>query len=191
MTTIVIFVWRIKTLVNAACCNEFLIAYSRSGGALFASCKVGVGSVEQVLDSSRYFVLKIEDGKGNHAFIGLGYNVRNDAFDFNATLQDFQRRSELDKVAEQLAMESASRPPIDFSLQSGASIHVSIPGTSLTGLTKAEVVKSSEVSSEGDEIQSLLPPPPAGNTRRGAKARNPAPNTVPLPSPSAWTDFMG
>lgn len=78
-------------------------------GELFAVCpyEVHSNSVEAVLDSSRYFVLKIEsDGKvffarergsvakgdyviGRHAFIGMGFQERTDAFDFNVTLQDF------------------------------------------------------------------------------------------------------
>ncbi|TKY73471.1 adaptin ear-binding coat-associated protein 1/2 [Spatholobus suberectus] len=42
--------------------------------------------VESVLDSLRYFVYKIEDGRDKHAFIGLWFNERNDAFDFSAVL---------------------------------------------------------------------------------------------------------
>jgi hypothetical protein len=63
------------------------------GGALFAACPVrepgtGPTSVETVTDSSRYFVLRIEDGKGHHQYIGMGFRERPDAYDFTATLAD-------------------------------------------------------------------------------------------------------
>ena len=36
-------------------------------------------------------MLRIEDGSGRSAFIGMGFNERNDAFDFTAAIQDHQK----------------------------------------------------------------------------------------------------
>ena len=65
--------------------------------------------VDRCIDSSRYFVLRILNVQtGRHMYIGLAFNERNDAFDFNTSLEDSRREKEMDHRAELLAKEMES-----------------------------------------------------------------------------------
>ena len=64
---------------------------------LFAMCPLrrgGPPGLEPVTDSSRYFCLRLENEKGNHAFVGLGFNRREDAFDLKSSIADAQKQAE-------------------------------------------------------------------------------------------------
>ncbi|CAN0069515.1 unnamed protein product, partial [Laminaria digitata] len=56
-----------------------IMLVDRRDGKLFAMCKVEDGAVERVPDSSRYFVIKIQNAQGRHAFVGLAFDDRNQA----------------------------------------------------------------------------------------------------------------
>jgi len=132
-------------------------------GEVFASSPVDGTAVEPVLDSSRYFVLKIQDGSGRHAFVGMGFTERTDAFDFNAAISDHLRGIQARKESEKAAAVSASQPKVDYSLKSGQTIHVELKGAKASNLTKKE-------GSGGLGGGAFLPPPPKGRAAKPAAA---------------------
>ena len=62
--------------------------------------------VEPVIDSSRYFVLRVVDpSSGNHAFIGLGFRERSKASDFMAALDEYSKYVARQKKAADMKRE--------------------------------------------------------------------------------------
>lgn len=147
-----------------------------NSGELFAACFVNPGnrenSVETVLDSSRYFVLKIEDGTGKHAFIGLGFAERNEAFDFNVALSDHEKyvRREHEKEAGETSDSSDTHidihPAVNHRLKEGETIHINVKPkpSSGTGMLSAAAIKPKTttlgITPPAGKIRSPLPPPP-------------------------------
>ncbi|KAF7818442.1 adaptin ear-binding coat-associated protein 1 [Senna tora] len=154
-----------------------------NSGELFAACFVYQGqrenSVESVLDSSRYFVLKIEDGQGKHAFIGLGFAERNEAFDFNVALSDHDKyvRREHEKESGESSEESQIdiHPAVNHRLKEGETIRINVKpkpssGTGmlssagltggLSGNVKPKALGLAPPPSGLGKIRSPLPPPP-------------------------------
>jgi len=99
---------------------------------IFAIClALEPGAVDRCIDSSRYFVLRVESSQGDRKYIGLAFNDRNDAFDFNASLEDAKRERQLETTF--LSSPTSSTSPtatsisnIDYSLKEGQKIHVNI-----------------------------------------------------------------
>lgn len=103
-------------------------------GQLFANCPVeaypGV-AIEAVSDSSRYFVLRIQDDNGRSAFIGIGFGDRSDSFDFNVALQDHFKY-----LKNQEALEKEKDEPkqqLDLSFKEGETIKINMKITKKDG----------------------------------------------------------
>lgn len=144
-----------------------------ASGDLFAACFVHPGqreqSVEPALDSSRYFVLKIEDGRGKHAFIGLGFAERNEAFDFNVALSDHEkhvmRESEKDSARESgdAAGHIDIHPAVNHRLKEGETIRINVKHKPAGGTSMLSAGKSGGLSSSGNAKTLGLAPPPSGS----------------------------
>lgn len=95
-----------------------------SNSKIFATCPIqrqGPVAVEKTLDSSRYFVLRIVDPSSNrHAFIGIAFDSRSDAFDFNVTIDDHLQQ------LERQEMKDETNEKIDYSLKQGETMHIAL-----------------------------------------------------------------
>jgi len=145
--------WTGKIKVVAKGSVAVIVLTDEKTNKVFAVCQVTDDSaVERTLDSGRYFVLRISNAQGKHAFIGIAFNERNDAFDFNVALSEF--KSECDRE-KQAATEStaASGPSADFTLKEGEKIKIKLN-------KKKESSSGPAVAKGGTGF--LLPPPKKG-----------------------------
>ncbi|KAL1824125.1 hypothetical protein ACET3Z_010903 [Daucus carota] len=99
----------------------------KTTGELYARAFLRDGEphpVEPVIDSSRYFVLRIEeniDGRLRHAFLGIGFRERPQAYDFQAALHDHMKYLNKKKTAEEME-EQYQNSTVDYSLKDGETI---------------------------------------------------------------------
>lgn len=122
--------WAGKLKISAKGRLAVIRLLDSTSGQVFASCAVTDDScVERTLDSGRYFVLKIQNAQGRHAFIGIAFNERNDAFDFNVALQEHKAGCEREDRASEPATTSICAPLRDLSLKAGEKITVKIAGS--------------------------------------------------------------
>nr|CAG4652254.1 EOG090X0G5X [Triops cancriformis] len=97
-------------------------------GELFAKCPIDQypgTAIEAVSDSSRYFVIRIQDDSGRSAFIGIGFTDRSDSFDLNVTLQDhFKWKKKTEEMGKEDAGEPAAK--LDLGFKEGQTIKINM-----------------------------------------------------------------
>jgi hypothetical protein len=101
-----------------------VLLVDKVSGDVFAVCPIKDGAVDRCVDSSRYFVLKIENDNGRHMFVGVAFNERNDSFDFNTSLEDAKRERAAAKAPIQNKLPNL--PEKDYSIKEGEKIRVKI-----------------------------------------------------------------
>uniref|UniRef100_A0A4W2EY00 NECAP PHear domain-containing protein n=1 Tax=Bos indicus x Bos taurus TaxID=30522 RepID=A0A4W2EY00_BOBOX len=155
--------WSGRLRITAKGQVAYIKLEDRTSGELFAQAPVDQfpgTAVESVTDSSRYFVIRIEDGNGRRAFIGIGFGDRGDAFDFNVALQDhFKWVKQQCEFAKQ-AQNPDQGPKLDLSFKEGQTIKLNI--ASMKKKDGAAGTPRTRPTSTGG--LSLLPPPPGAKT---------------------------
>jgi len=135
----------------------------KNNGQLFAACPVdnypGV-AVEAVTDSSRYFVICIQDS-GRKAYIGIGFADRSDSFDLNVTLQDHFKQIKKENQFTKEATEPV-QPNLDLAFKEGQTIRINIPNKAGVATSRPKAA-----SAKGSMGGIVLPPPPGGASASG------------------------
>lgn len=178
-----------------------------SNGQLFAAAPyTNASAVEQVLDSSRFFAVRVVGERGMKAVLGIGFEERSEAFDFGVALQEVRKVQGLDKEAvpagprKKGAVEEKLPERLDFSLKEGQTITVNIGGRGRRQKEKSgDLVPPPPYSSVGSafiappsadpggtKTMPFLPPPP--NTE-DLKAQNRRSRHGLLPEPAPATDL--
>ncbi|VDK83712.1 unnamed protein product [Onchocerca ochengi] len=140
-------------------------------GQLFAKCPVdeypGL-SIEPVLDSSRYFVVRLKNDSGQTAFIGLGFADRSDSFDLNVALQEHFKY--IEKSAEFNKEQMNDQPKLDLGFKKGQTITINFGKKTSTNPQQMRTSPSDASSNSG--AFPLLPPPPSAISSITQRSRN-------------------
>ncbi|CAF4098854.1 unnamed protein product [Rotaria magnacalcarata] len=177
------FICRLKIISKGEKC--LIRLEDRNTGAHFATCPIDSYpsiAVENVEDSTRYFVIRVQNDNGQQAFLGMGFNDRSDSFDFNVALQDHFKYLKQAKQIEQEAKQTASdpsqqqQPKLDLRFKEGQTIKINLK-SSLPG---DEQTKKTVKNPNESVVPGILPPPPGSTI---PKLTPPPGSTVPKIAP--------
>ncbi|KAJ3670891.1 hypothetical protein LUZ60_008317 [Juncus effusus] len=144
-------------------------------GELYARAFMKEGEphpVEPVIDSSRYFVLRIEEnigGRLRHAYIGIGFRERPQAYDFQAALHDHMNYLNKKKTAEEMEQHYQNTSSVDYSLKEGETLVLQLKNKECKRGPKSaffeqglnnEKPNNNNNLKEGSNLSLKLPPPP-------------------------------
>ncbi len=137
-----------------------------STGELFAKAPyTDARAVEAVLDSSRFFAVRVVGDGGMKATLGIGFEERGEAIDFGICLQECRKVLGMEPKSKMKVVEKSDAKK-DYGLKEGQTIKVDIGGR---GRKKVDDKNGFGASSGSDNaaLFSIKPPPgapPGGGT---------------------------
>ena len=153
---------------------EILLEDPKNGDLFAGAPYTSQAVVQQALDSSRFFAVRVQGEGGMKATLGIGFEDRSPALDFSIALSDVRKVLGLDGVATASGQSRGSATgqdelKKDYSLKEGEKIHIQVG-------KKGRRISSSDAAVKNDDnaaLFSIAPPPPGA-----AK-----PTTYPKPVP--------
>ncbi|KAB1209823.1 Adaptin ear-binding coat-associated protein 1 [Morella rubra] len=124
----------------------------------------------KVISKGEECIIRLEDkttgGRVRHAFIGIGFRERTEAYDFQAALHDHMKYLNKKKTAEEMERHYQQTSSVDYSLKDGETLVLQLKNSTGSRSVKSKFCEQglndpSEEKGKGKEsIVSIKPPPP-------------------------------
>ncbi|GFZ12877.1 adaptin ear-binding coat-associated protein 1 NECAP-1 [Actinidia rufa] len=105
-------------------------------------------------------------GRLRHAFIGIGFRERTEAYDFQAALHDHMKYLNKKKTAEEMEQQYQKTSSVDYSLKDGETLVLRLKNTSGRSKFFEQGLNNLSLEEKGDQKVSTIsikpPPPPPG-----------------------------
>lgn len=143
-----------------------------STGELFAKAPyTDAGAVEAVLDSSRFFAVRVVGDGGMKATLGIGFEERGEAIDFGICLQECRRVLGLETVSEKKTSAAKAKVEAevkrDYGLKEGETIVVDIGRKGRRKDGDGDGGGGGESRGAENALFSIKPPPPGPSEKVG------------------------
>lgn len=170
----------IPTPSNGETLKTDILLEDPSNGQLFAAAPYTQPEiVEQVLDSSRFFAMRVQGEGGRKAVLGVGFEERSEAFDFSVALQEVRKTLGIEdngkSGGKKVVKEDKIPEKKDFSLKEGETITVNIGGRGMGRRNPQKQEPSKGLGGfslpppPGASLGSFLPPPPSAQAVKAQK----------------------
>ncbi|KAL2006226.1 hypothetical protein VTN00DRAFT_9880 [Thermoascus crustaceus] len=185
--------------------TDILLEDPDSGNLFAAAPYTDPGVVEHVLDSSRFFAVRVV-GEGRKAVLGIGFEDRSEAFDFGVALQETRKvlgfgnnGAQNNAPGQRGAKTTASsqqpeKPPArDYSLKPGQTISIGNIGRRQRPAAESSDMQNSTAAAKEDEkaLFSIPPPPAPASSIDPFKTTDQDTSAFPLPPPPSARDARG
>ena len=151
----------IETSIDSKIKADIVLEDSSTGELFAAAPYTNAAVVLQANDSSRFFAVRVQGEGGMKATVGIGFEDRSPALDFNIALGEMRKVLGMDGSAggaQARENDAQLETKQDFTLKEGQKIHIQVGNK---GRRSASPMTSSTKQDDGAALFSIAPPPSA------------------------------
>ncbi|KAK3697554.1 hypothetical protein LTR37_017385 [Vermiconidia calcicola] len=165
----------IETSIDSKIKADIVLEDGNTGELFAAAPYTSSAVVQQANDSSRFFAVRVQGEGGMKATLGIGFEDRSPALDFNIALAEMRKVLGMENAGSGPGnlngkLDGANEPKQDFSLKEGQKIHIQVGNRG----RRQGVGDTAANNDDSSALFSIAPPPGSA-----AKAQNDLPSIAP------------